>query len=851
VFSTQRRAVTWTIANVLLAVTFVMAGALGDEQGSIDGMTSTQHESNPNVIDSGGGIATSAKYMTVASIGQPMIGEASSSMYSNETGFFTTEKEKVEVTRILVTNTNDSGEGSLRWAIDWANNNAGPDSIIFNIPETDPGYDPGSGAWTIAPLAQLPYLFDDGTVIDGASQATFIGADTNPYGPEIEISGAEAGDANGLYITSSLNVIQSLVINGFQSEIWTYGRGIEIEGSDVGDNIIVGCYIGTDATGMTAVGNRYNGIAIRNGSSGNRIGGPTPAERNIICGAYDYVNVVSGCGISIGHIGLGANNDNNIIQGNFIGVNREGNGVLGNDNSGILIYKGRGNRIGGTGENEGNVIAGNGSAGVYIHSLRSTNNTVAGNFIGTDVTGMAHIGNSTDGIRLTNGASGNVIGPGNIIAHNDRDGVRVVEDTTTGNTVTRNSIYDNDQQGINTVSGGNTELAPPVITSVTETEVSGTACSDCIVEIFSDADDEGETYEGTVTADGSGSFTLAVTVTGPFVTATATDGDGNTSEFSSPYAFSVCERGDVNCDGNITPGDALCAFWRAILGSFQEECDCDCSEQSAEINCDGVITPGDALCIFWRAILGDWPDDCQCPTAKAPAKGPAVDHIEVASIHGLPGQTVTFPLFVENPRNFDAFALQITYSDDVFTFASISATRATDDWIVLEGVELQPGSVMMGGFNSEGICSQGLVPIVELRFSIRDDATGQGRFEISHLADDLKGAHVKTGGLTIREMPTTFSLSQNYPNPFNPTTNIQYAVVNDQTTHHSQLVTLKIYNLLGQDVRTLVDDVQEAGYHTVSWDGSDNVGCEVPSGIYFYRLAVGQYSETKRMVLIK
>jgi hypothetical protein len=73
-----------------------------------------------------------------------------------------------------------------------------------------------------------------------------------------------------------------------------------------------------------------------------------------------------------------------------------------------------------------------------------------------------------------------------------------------------------------------------------------------------------------------------------------------------------CLKGDVNCDGNITPGDALCAFWRSILGSFQDECACDCSDQAAEVNCDGTITPGDALCIFWRSILGDWTGECMC-----------------------------------------------------------------------------------------------------------------------------------------------------------------------------------------------------------------------------------------------
>lgn len=90
---------------------------------------------------------------------------------------------------------------------------------------------------------------------------------------------------------------------------------------------------------------------------------------------------------------------------------------------------------------------------------------------------------------------------------------------------------------------------------------------------------------------------------------------GNTCQgnwTSTPVGVEECERGDVNCDMTLTPGDALCAFWRSILGSFQEECECECSELAADINCDGAITPGDALCIFWRSILGEWQEECQC-----------------------------------------------------------------------------------------------------------------------------------------------------------------------------------------------------------------------------------------------
>ena len=100
------------------------------------------------------------------------------------------------------------------------------------------------------------------------------------------------------------------------------------------------------------------------------------------------------------------------------------------------------------------------------------------------------------------------------------------------------------------------------------------------------------------------------------------------------------------------------------------------------------------------------------------------------------------------------------------------------------------------------------------------------------------------------QIPAEYHLAQNYPNPFNPTTSIQYSVVSDQSPPH---ITLKIYNILGQEVRILVDELKEPGYYTVTWDGKDYSGREVASGIYFYRLTVdgGQWSATKRMVLMK
>jgi hypothetical protein len=100
--------------------------------------------------------------------------------------------------------------------------------------------------------------------------------------------------------------------------------------------------------------------------------------------------------------------------------------------------------------------------------------------------------------------------------------------------------------------------------------------------------------------------------------------------------------------------------------------------------------------------------------------------------------------------------------------------------------------------------------------------------------------------------PFSFDLGQNYPNPFNPSTAIPFRTGSlEQGAGRPVHTTLTIYNILGKKVKTLVDDKREPGNYQVIWDGKDEVGKEVASGIYFYRLKVGENSISKRMVLLR
>ena len=93
--------------------------------------------------------------------------------------------------------------------------------------------------------------------------------------------------------------------------------------------------------------------------------------------------------------------------------------------------------------------------------------------------------------------------------------------------------------------------------------------------------------------------------------------------------------------------------------------------------------------------------------------------------------------------------------------------------------------------------------------------------------------------------PRQFALDQNYPNPFNPATTIRYELP------QAAQVTLKLYNLLGQEVSTLVNERQEAGFHTILWNGRNGAGRTVASGVYFYRLEAGEFAKVKKMLLVK
>ncbi len=399
--------------------------------------------------------------------------------------------------------------------------------------------------------------------------------------------------------------------NGARNIISGNGNaGIAILNISSQRNLVQGNFIGTNITGTNAIGNLGNGILIQE-SNNNTIGGMT--EKTLGGPCTGSCNVISGNDQN----GVVLEGNNNTLQGNFIGTDVNGNNKLRNFGAGVLIHSSN-NTIGDTGNLGGNLISGNNLNGIEISFGPATMNKVNGNFIGTNTTGAGVIGNNASGV-LINEASNNTIGgligitPGgpctgacNIISNNNQTGVTVSGLSAINNTIRGNDIHNNSGLGIDlggdgvtpndqgdADSGPNDLLNFPVgVTAYfngSHTIISGilsTASPNLTtVDIYANQKvnpsgfGEGQLYLGNTTPTSSGNFNLTLDGSLPagfiFVSATATDSNGSTSEFSP-----VC--GDPDGDGNTDDdGDGLCDDWETNGPSY--------NINGIDFNGDGVV----------------------------------------------------------------------------------------------------------------------------------------------------------------------------------------------------------------------------------------------------------------------
>ena len=161
------------------------------------------------------------------------------------------------------------------------------------------------------------------------------------------------------------------------------------------------------------------------------------------------------------------------------------------------------------------------------------------------------------------------------------------------------------------------------------------------------------------------------------------------------------------------------------------------------------------------------------------------------------------------------------------------------------------GFNVLRSFKEEGnyvkINEELIEPVKNGYYNYVDDKVAAGRTYYYKLEDVSKGGSKSLHGPISAKapMPTEFRLAQNYPNPFNPTTTIRFDLP------EQALVKLQVYNILGQHVRSLMNRKMNPGYHAVLWDGKNDQGLRVSSGVYYYRISAGDFTAYKKMALLK
>ena len=360
-------------------------------------------------------------------------------------------------------------------------------------------------------------------------RGNFIGTDvtgTAPITPSTTIGIADKGHGNriggtvgttpGGPCTGDCNLISGNSLSG----------GIVLNQAATG-SVVQGNFIGTDVTGTTPVIGTAGAFGINSFAAGAMIGGTTPAARNVVSG---------------NPVGIYVAGSNTIVQGNYLGSDAAGMAAMPNSGPGVIVSQADGVTIGGTAAGAGNLISGTSIRGYGVGIQQATNTHLLGNLIGTAADGTTPLPNASHGVLISDQSSNSVIGnpvagADNTIAFNGGDGIRIDGGAppVRANSIHGNSIYSNGGAGIALISNANDNIAPPIITGVDP--VHGTACAPCVVEIYSDSDDEGRLYDGVVFTNDDGTWTFDGSVHGPHITATNTDMTGNTSQFSAPVSL--------------------------------------------------------------------------------------------------------------------------------------------------------------------------------------------------------------------------------------------------------------------------------------------------------------------------
>ena len=218
-------------------------------------------------------------------------------------------------------------------------------------------------------------------------------------------------------------------------------------------------------------------------------------------------------------------------------------------------------------------------------------------------------------------------------------------------------------------------------------------------------------------------------------------------------------------------------------------------------------------------------------------------------ITGSIGETISIPVRVTNDSNIHSFSGVLNYNNEVLLLDTIMAGNYYSNSILISN-KREEGYVYFASSGFEP--NVGFDEVAIAIFTVLDGFNGYTTVSISNLELNENNAIGSLVSMTInstmnidKQLPSIYTLHQNYPNPFNPTTKINYEMPEDA------LVKVVIFDVMGRNVKTLMNEIQSSGYHSILWDATNDMGEDISAGMYIYTILAGEYRSSKKMVLIK
>lgn len=316
--------------------------------------------------------------------------------------------------------------------------------------------------------------------------------------------------------------------------------------------------------------------------------------------------------------------------------------------------------------------------------------------------------------------------------------------------------------------------------------------------------------------------------------------------------------GDVSLNGIVQAFDASLVLKYAVnphgadsLNSLQQEV--------ADVSGNGLIQAYDASLIlqYTVGLISTFPVEVS-PKNTKPTDIKTKQYLALQKVSNVQlnigggnadfGKTLTVPITLSNSNGVVSIQLKLKYEPALMSFEGVSFGSKYSGFSLNYYNDEKKGEISIAIAGTKPINRDG--NILNLNFNVSKDLRGisdtkiEAKEFIANETDFTKSTNIQS--IELVGKPTEYRLLQNYPNPFNPSTIISYEVPDDGVP-----VSLIIYNIQGQEVKTLVNGVQNAGSYKITWDGTNNFGERVGSGVYIYRIQANKFVGIKKLVLLK